>query len=147
MHENMSEHPGDDADPTAGAPPVNDRGRHYDPDAPDDERTYAVFMHLSLLAHLAISFLALIVPVIMWIVKKDGSPFLDDHGREAINFQLTLLIYMILMIPIGLLSCGVGFVVVPLAVYVLALIGMIQASMAANRGEFYRYPMTIRLLS
>ena len=159
MHEPTSNHPGDHPgdhpndhrDPAGAArtPPVNDRGRAYDPGAPGDERTYAVFMHLSLLAHLLMSFMAVFIPVIMWGVKKEGSPFIDDHGREAINFQITLVIYSflfaILAIPVGILTCGVGFAIV-FVPFVLGLVGMVQASMAANRGEFYRYPMTLRFL-
>ncbi len=131
------------------SPPVNAMGRAFDPDATSDERTYALFMHLALLAHLVISIIAIIIPIIMWAVKKGESPFLDDHGREAINFQISLLIwsfvFAILAVPIGFMTCGVGFVIA-LVPYVLGLVGMIQASIAANRGEFYRYPMTIRFL-
>jgi len=127
------------------APPVNERGRAYDPDATDDERTYALFMHLTLLGHVVLSLLAIIAPVIMWQIKKEQSPFLDDHGREAVNFQLSLIILSILLIPIGILTCSAGFFLyIPL--YILALVGMIQASIAANRGEFYRYPMTFRFV-
>lgn len=126
-------------------PPVNARGRAYDPDATDDERTYALFMHLTLMGHVVLSLLAIIAPIIMWQIKKDQSPFLDDHGREAVNFQISLVILSILLIPIGILTCSAGFFLyIPL--YVLALIGMIQAAQAANRGEFYRYPMTFRLV-
>jgi hypothetical protein len=126
-------------------PPVNARGRAYDPDATDDERTYALFMHLTLLGHVVVSLLAIIAPVIMWQVKKDQSPFLDDHGREAVNFQLSLIILSILLIPIGIITCSAGFFLyIPL--YVLAIVGMIQAAIAANRGEFYRYPMTFRIV-
>lgn len=126
--------------------PMNERGRVYDPDAPDSERTYAMLLHLSLLAHLVLSGFAIIVPLVMWLMKKDESPFVDDHGREAINFQLSLIVLSLLLIPIGILTCSAGFFLyIPL--YVLALVGMIQAAMAANRGEFYRYPMTIRFLS
>lgn len=132
--------------PEPSAPPVNARGRAYDPDSPDSERTYACMIHLSLLAHLVLSVIAVAVPVIMWVVKKDESPFVDDHGREAVNFQISLVIYMILTIPIGIITCGLGFFVVPLGVYILGLVGMIQAAMAANKGEFYRYPMTFRFL-
>lgn len=133
------------AAPPRPAPPVNARGRAYDPDATSDERTYALFMHLTLLAHVALSLLAIIAPVIMWNIKKDESPFLDDHGREAVNFQISLVIYSLLLIPIGLITCSVGFFLyIPL--YILAIIGMVQAAVAANRGEFYRYPMTLRFL-
>lgn len=128
-------------------PPLNAQGNAFDPDASSDERTYALFLHLSLLLHIPLSLLAIIVPVIMWNIKKAESPFLDDHGREAINFQITLIIYSflftILAIPVGLLTCGIGFSLA-LFPYILGLIGMIKAAIAANRGEFYRYPMTFR---
>lgn len=130
-------------------PPVNEFGRAYDPDASADERSYALWMHLALLAHLVLSLIAIIIPIIMWQVKKDESPFLDDHGREAVNFQISLVIWSIgftlASIPVGLLTCGVGFVIA-LVPYVLGIVGMIQASTAANRGEFYRYPMTMRFV-
>ncbi len=128
-------------------PPVNERGRAYDPDVTDDERTYAMWMHLALLAHIVLSIFAIIIPIAMWATKKDDSPFLDDHGREAVNFQISLFIItfiaVLISIPIGLLTCGVGFIL-GMVPYVVAVVGMIQASQAANRGEFYRYPMTFR---
>ena len=126
-------------------PPVNERGRAYDPDVTDDERTYALLMHLSLLGHVILSILAIVAPIIMWSIKKEQSPFLDDHGREAINFQISLIIHSVLLLAIGIITCGVGFFLyIPL--YVLAVIGMIQAAQAANRGEFFRYPMTFRFV-
>mgnify|MGYP003629805863 CR=1 FL=1 len=126
-------------------PPVNEQGKAYDPDAGNDERTYAMFMHLSLLAHVVLSLIAIVIPIIMWNIKKDESPFLDDHGREALNFQISLLVLSIILIPIGIITCSAGFFLyIPL--YVMALVGMIQASTAANRGEFYRYPMTFRFI-
>lgn len=133
----------------APPPPINQRGRAYDPDATSDERTYALFMHLSLLGHLAAPVFIIAVPIIMWITKRNESPFLDDHGREAVNFQISLLIYSVLFavlaIPVGFLTCGVGFSLAAFP-YILGIIGMIQAATAANRGEFYRYPMTLRFV-
>lgn len=135
-------------------PPVNAMGRAYDPDATSDERTYAMFIHLSLLGHIVLTFVAIAIPIIMWAVKKAESPFLDDHGREAINFQISLFIWSILLpilaAIIGVLTCGVGLILlIPAALlpYILGLVGMIQAAIAANRGEFYRYPMTFRFLT
>ena len=126
-------------------PPINERGRAYDPDVTDDERTFALWMHLTGLGHIILTGLAIIAPIVMWQIKKDDSPFLDDHGTEAVNFQLSLIIYSIALVPIGILTCSAGFFLyIPL--YVLALIGMIQAAQAANRGEFYRYPMTLRMI-
>jgi len=118
--------------------------RLVDENATSDERTYAVFTHLSLLAHLLTGGLGIVVAIIMWLIKRDTSPFIDDHGREAINFQLSLIIYLI-SCGFLVIVCGIGLIIMPF-VYVLAIVGMIMAVMAANRGEYFRYPATIRFL-
>jgi uncharacterized Tic20 family protein len=133
---------------------VNEKGRYVIEDSSPDDRSYATLLHLSLLAHMVLPYISIIIPLVMWNTKKKESDYIDDHGREAMNFQISLLIYSFLLpiiaIPIGLLLLGVGILVtVPLAAlfpYVLGLVGLIMAAMAANRGEMYRYPMTIRFL-
>ena len=133
---------------------VNEKGRFVCQDASPDDRTYATLLHLSLIAHMVLPYIAIILPIVMWNMKKKESGYIDDHGREALNFQISLLIYSIVLpiiaIPIGLLLLGVGiFATVPIAAifpYVLGLVGLIMGAMAANRGEMYRYPMTIRFL-
>jgi hypothetical protein len=87
----------------------------------------------------------LIGTAIMWKIKGDTSPYLDDHGRDAVNFQLSLLLYSvvlaILIIPtLGLSTVG------HIGTAVLSLVGCIRGAKASNRGEYYRYPMTIRFL-
>ncbi|MEM9373419.1 MAG: DUF4870 domain-containing protein [Planctomycetota bacterium] len=133
--------------------PVNDQGRAYMPGVKDDEKTWAMFAHLGLLGHIAVWIFGIGIPLAIWLSKRADSDFIDDHGREAVNFQITLIIYAIglpiLAALIGVLTCGVGLVLMIPAIilpYVLGIIGMIQAATAANRGEFYRYPMTFRFL-
>ncbi len=133
---------------------VNERGRAVAPDVSDDEKTWSLIMHLTLLGHLVIPYLSIIAPIVMWMNKKDQSQYIDDHGREAVNFQITILIYSFVLpiaaALIGIITCGVGLLlVIPAALlpYVLGLVGMIMAAMAAGRGEFFRYPMTIRFLN
>jgi uncharacterized Tic20 family protein len=125
--------------------PVNGRGRAYDPNVADDEKTWALLAHLSLLASVVLAWGSAVIPLVIWLVKKENSPFVDDHAREALNFQITLILYSLLVIPIALITCGVGAVLI-VGIYILGIIGMIQAAMASNRGEFYRYPMTLRLI-
>ncbi len=129
--------------------PVNDRGRAFDPDASKAERSFAVYMHLSLLLHLVLSFLALIVPYVMWSSKREGSPFLDDHGREALNFQISIVVwtvvFAVLAAPVAYFTDTLALLVI-LFPHVLGIVGMFCAASAANRGEFFRYPMTLRLL-
>jgi hypothetical protein len=82
----------------------------------------------------------------MWLVKKDKSPFVDDHGREALNFQLSLLLLGVLLIPVSILTCGVGAVLY-VALPVLTIVGTVLAGTAALRGEYFRYPVCIRMIS
>ncbi len=137
--------------PGGGGPPRGRSGvdgRYTDPTASSEERTYGLFLHLVGLLSLAsipVPVAGLIGSAIMWKVKSDTSPYLDDHGRDAVNFQISLLVYhiafAILIVPtLGLSTLGY-FVTL-----VLALVGCIRGAMASNRGEYYRYPMTIRFL-
>lgn len=112
-----------------------------------DDRSYATFTHVvPLVSHLGGPFiLPLVAAVIMWQIKKDQSPFLDDHGRESTNFQLSLLIYAVLIIPLAVMTCGMGaLLAIPLLV--LNIVGCVLAAKAAHRGEYYRYPMSIRVV-
>ncbi len=133
---------------------MNERGRFVCEDSSADDRTYATLMHLVLLAHVIIPYLSIIALLVMWNVKKKDSVYIADHGREAMNFQISLIIYSIILpiiaFPIGLMFFIVGaipaVILAALFPYVLGLVGMIMAAMAANRGEVFRYPMTIRFL-
>lgn len=113
----------------------------------DQERTWATLTHL-LSGALAVAtpVPGIIVALVLWLVKKDESSFLDDHGREAVNFWISVLLYALVIIPIAtVLTCGMG-VLLYIPMFIIAVIAVIQATMAASRGEFYRYPMTIRLI-
>lgn len=108
---------------------------------------------MGMLVHLLGLLTGIIGVLILWLVKKDQSRFVDHHGKEALNFQLTLLIYMLGMLALafvaGVLTMGIGMIVIfPLifAVSIGALVLEILACLAANRGEWHRYPMTIRLI-
>jgi uncharacterized Tic20 family protein len=119
-------------------------GRLVDPSVTPDQRTYATFMHLMLVIATVTAVPLVLGPLIMWLIKRDTSPFIDDHGREALNFNISILIYMLLS---GLLFiCGVGVVVMPV-VWVFGIVFSIIAAIAANRGEYYRYPACIRLIA
>ena len=126
--------------------PINERGRIVDPGVTNDQRTYALLMHLSIIAHSIIAPLAIIITIVMWQMKKDESVFLDDHGKEAVNFQISLAVYMVAIVILAIPTIGLsllGLAVVP----ILSLVGMVMGMVAANRGEYFRYPMTIRFIS
>ncbi|MBL8745001.1 MAG: DUF4870 domain-containing protein [Phycisphaerae bacterium] len=135
-------------------------GRFVDSGADSGERTYALFNHLIGLISTAsggIPLGGLIGTIIMWRIKAKESPFLDDHGREAVNFQLSQLAFiaggMAAAAVLGVISLGlaapliaVGAVIGTVGLTVLNLVGCIRGAMAANRREYYRYPMCIRFI-
>ena len=98
-------------------------------DLKSDDRIMALLAHLSWLASLAI-----IVPIILLVVKTD-SPFVQDQSKEALNFQLSVLI-------VTFVTCGLGGIVAIPAMIVFSII----AALEAHKGVVYRYPYTIRLV-
>ncbi|UCG59199.1 MAG: DUF4870 domain-containing protein [Phycisphaerales bacterium] len=99
--------------------------------------------NMAMLCHLLAIFTGFLGPLIIWLIKKDDAPFIDRHGKEALNFQLTVLIAMIVS---GLLTfICIGFIML-MVVWVADLILCIIAALKASRGEEYRYPLTIRFL-
>ncbi len=95
---------------------------------------------MAMLCHLLAIFTGFIGPLIIWLMKKDQSPFVDYHGKQALNFQFTVLIASIVS---GLLiMIFVGCVTTPIIV-IGNLILCIMATMKANSGEMYQYPLAI----
>lgn len=111
-----------------------------------DERNLAVLTHLSTLLHLLLPFVAVLAPIIIWQSKRTESVFVADHAVETVNFQITLAVYGLAFLLLGFVTCGIGFAISGL-VYLLGLVGMILAVLAANKGDYYRYPMTLRLVT
>ncbi|HSX63196.1 MAG TPA: DUF4870 domain-containing protein [Pseudoxanthomonas sp.] len=116
-----------------------------------EEKQWAMFAHLSALTALFTGGLGGVVgPLIIWLIKKDTLPFVNDQGKEALNFNITVLIAIVILSIVGtiLLVVLIGFLffllagVVAVAWLVLTIIGTIKAS----NGEAYRYPLTLRLI-
>ncbi len=111
-----------------------------------DARMWAMFCHLGGLAGLIPMtpvFGSIIAPLIIWQIKKDEFGFVDEHGKEALNFQISILIYA-LVAGLLCLVC-IGFVLLP-AVYLFNLIFLLIAAVKSNNGEHYRYPLCIRFV-
>ena len=102
-----------------------------------DDRT------LALLAHLLGIFASFVGALIIWLIKKDDSPFVDAHGKSALNFQFTLLIaWVVTFILIFLI---IGLLLIPV-LFVVGLVFPILAAIKANNGEYYTYPLSISFL-
>lgn len=133
--------------PPAPEPPATPQGMPVQPPSPDrlqsEARTWAMVAHLAALSGLIIPFGHVLGPLIVWLVKKDQFPLVDDQGKESLNFQLSMTIYGVVA---GILFIvAVGFVLLPVVV-LTDLVFVIIAAVAANEGKLYRYPLTIRFL-
>ncbi|MBH1433363.1 DUF4870 domain-containing protein [Stenotrophomonas maltophilia] len=108
-------------------------------DVPADQRTMA------LAAHLLGIFTGFIGALIIWLINKDdaGKAFVTDQAKEALNFQITVTIAMV--ISIILMVVIIGGILAPI-VGIINLVFCIIAAVKANNGEAYRYPFTLRLI-
>ena len=105
-----------------------------------DEYNWGMMAHLSSVLALALGGMMFLGPLVVWLVKKDQSGFVEDQAKEALNFQIAVLI--------AVLVCGISCVLSP-AILVIVPAGIIYpiiGAMRANKGEYYRYPYTIRLI-
>jgi uncharacterized Tic20 family protein len=110
-----------------------------------EEKQWAMFAHLSALAGLLVGGFTFVGPLIIWLIKKDESKFVDANGKEALNFQLNILIYYLISLAITFVTCGIAFPL-PLALMVYAIVMPIIAGIKANEGQVYEYPLTFRII-
>jgi uncharacterized Tic20 family protein len=110
--------------------------------SPDEERTWATLAHVGsfVLAWIA---LAVLAPLIVLLVFGDRSAYVRHHAVESLNFQITMLIAV--GVSAVLILVLVGLILLPL-VLIYYVVMVVVASVKANRGELYRYPLTLRLV-
>ncbi len=119
-----------------------------------DERQWAMFAHLSALAgglvSSAIGGLGVFIgPLVIWLMKREEMPFVDDQGKEALNFNITFAAIALVLVLVGVVTLGIGFI---LTLPLLAVAGIawlvltIVAAIRANEGKTYRYPFSIRVI-
>jgi uncharacterized Tic20 family protein len=112
-------------------------------DASAEARQWAMFAHLSALVGFLIPLGSILGPLIIWQIKKNEFAFVDDQGKEALNFQITVLIAVIVCLVLSVVL--IGFLLLPV-VGIAALVLTIMGGIKANNGESYRYPFTLRLI-
>jgi len=110
-----------------------------------DVKTWCVLCHASALLGVFIHFPGhLLPPLIVWLAKRGDSPEIDAHGKESLNFQISMLIYDAVAAVLCVVLIGIPILIV---LWVLNTVLVIIASVKAGQGEFYRYPFTIRLIN
>jgi uncharacterized Tic20 family protein len=107
-----------------------------------DERQWAMLCHLSgLLGYPLPGFGQILGPLVMWLIRKDKMPFVNQEGKEALNFQISITIYALIT---GAFMCiGVPLFI---AVIVFDVVVVVKASIETSNGRPYRYPLCIRFL-
>lgn len=108
-----------------------------------EERNWGMFCHLSALAGFIIPLGNIIGPLVIWLMKKDESQFVDDQGKESVNFQISFIIYALVAALLVIVVIGI---VLLIALGVGMLVLVIVAGIKASNGEKYRYPMSIRFI-
>ena len=120
-----------------------------------DERQWAMFAHLSALAGGIItagwagSIGCFLGPLVIWLMKKETMPFVDDQAKEALNFNITVAIAFFILFVLTLGTLGIGIIITgPLMILIgLAwLVFTVIAAIKSNEGVAYRYPFAIRLV-
>ena len=112
--------------------------------APDNTKTFVLFCHLSAFAAFFVPLGNIWGPLVFWLIKKDESPEVDAHGKESLNFQISMTIYLVVSFIASLLLIGIPFLI---AGAIFWFVAVIIASVRANEGGFYRYPLTIRFIT
>jgi len=108
------------------------------------ERDWAVVCHLAAFAGLVLPYVGIVLgPLVVWLLKREGMPFVDDQGREAMNFQLTMFIAG--LVCIVLMWVLIGFALLA-ALAIFDFVITIVAAVKASEGVAYRYPVNLRLI-
>lgn len=151
MDENMeNQNPTPEGTPGAQTPPPSPEPSMIpetppaNPELGSDAKMWGMFCHLAALAGFTgIPFANVLGPLIVWLIKKDEMAFVDDQGKESLNFQISMAIYGLICLPLFCVVIGPFLLA---AVFIFDLVMVIIASIESNKGKAYRYPLCLRLV-
>ncbi len=108
-----------------------------------EQKQMGLFLHLSQLLNFILPPAGLVVPIVLWQMKKDAMPALDAHGKMVANWLISSAIYWAISFVLMFVLIGfVGFAILAVLGVVFPIIGAVKA----NNGEFWEYPLTIKFL-
>ncbi|TQV74874.1 DUF4870 domain-containing protein [Aliikangiella marina] len=115
---------------------------NYNPS--QEERNMAMFCHFAAFAGFIIPFGNVLGPLIIWLLKRDDSEYINYHGKEAVNFQITMLIAFMISLILIVIVIGIPLLF-GLAIFQLVMV--IIAGIKASEGIYYRYPFSLKLVN
>ncbi len=109
-----------------------------------DERMWAMLSHISAFAFFVFpAFGNILGPLIIWLIKKEEYPFVDEQGKEALNFQISITIYSLAAALLSIILIGIPILI---ALFFFDFIMVVVAAIKANDGFHYKYPLSIQLI-
>ena len=108
-----------------------------------EEQTWGMLVHLSAFSLFFTGIGYLLGPLVLWLLKREESDFVDQQGKEVLNFQLNSTVYFVVMAAICFILNIYIFLYLLLITWMVVVI---HAAQAANEGKSYRYPLTLRLI-
>ncbi len=121
--------------------PAEKRFQQAAKDLSTNANTWAMLIHLSQFCAFMLPLAGLIVPIVLWQIKKDESEIIDQHGRIVVNWLITELILSLIFIPLCFLLIGIPLLI---ALGVVGTVFPIIGAVKANNGEVWKYPCSIR---
>ena len=115
-------------------------------DANRDDKNIAVMAHLLPLLGFIFPGMSILVPLLIWWFKRDRSAYIEHHARESLNFQITIILVTVLWFILKLMLIGLLLFPLALIIGILILILMVRAALKAGNGEYYLYPLCLRLV-
>ena len=113
--------------------------------SPAEERNWAVATHLaSFSGYIGVPFGHVLGPLIVWLMKKDSSSYLDQVGKETVNYNISILIWFLVCVPFCFLLIGIPVLI---GLMIMDVVVTIMAAVAASNGQQYKYPLTIHFIS
>jgi len=109
-----------------------------------DEKMWGMFCHLSAIAGYIIPFGNIIGPLVVWMIKKEESQFVNEHGKSSLNFEISITIYVLISVLLIFVVIGIPILI---ALGVFQIVVVIIASVRALDGQNYRYPLTMTFVN
>ena len=108
-----------------------------------DERSYCAMMHVAQFAGIVLPLAGFVLPIVMWQMEKDNSENVNKHGKMIVNWMISLVVWSIIASVLIFLFVGVPLII---ALLILNLVFVVKGAIAANKGEFFKYPMTLNVI-
>lgn len=108
-----------------------------------DERMWAMFSHIAAFAFFIFPFGNILGPLVIWLIKKDDSAFVNEQGKESLNFQISVTIYGLAALLLSIILIGIPILI---ALFIMDFVLVVVAAVKSNDGIHYKYPLSIQLI-